>query len=777
MITAHEVETAKFRRAAVGKVGYDEIAVDDFLDTAAATLTAIERGESMPEGALSSHDVVEAEFPERGANIDGGYDLDDVDDLLDQVAQRIFMHETGGENAVSGAASAEVAASPELPQEHGFGSLDAGRRDDGGVADAAAIAHAGSPERVFDDEGVRFAEDAPRGGQDRTDMDMRGDGPIAARDAAVVSPADSGRDGASEREGDGARTADARTADARTAEDAEPGRAADPGGDAAAPAGGFGQGSQGERRAAASGGINPVGGDPLDEAPVAAPHEREEHGAQARSEREEQSSARLLSSGAAGSRGDASPEQSLTQQGAGAQDAWAARADQDMSETVGDRDEERREAQRRTESVPEPDSSHGEPASAAARRSGDGEAPASGRTGSSAVGASSPGAAAPQEEPRRAATDQASVVAQDGAPGAFAEPGVPVRDDAPAQGAGDAGGTNGADDALVRRHDAADFHDPQAAHSETFAEPGVAVRAGAQDAGVTSLPTSSSAPLVDDDANRAAERRFDAERRDDVVADGAAASTASTTAPTSSASDAETRRAGDLGAVEHGSARPMSAVRPTMGAAWPAEAPSSPSVAVSEPADDRPQQGSAAQAEPIVSYPATDHRVPLPRGDVRSSLSDEDREAESRYHPEYSEFAAEDRGPDAGVLPPHAARGGNDGASDAFDPFSDGGAVGPQRVAPMNEEAAPVREPHRVESTPPAVADELARREDERIGSAGGLGADDALNAAPIERPEPIVEPAAPAGIERPDAIERPRDLPERDDSSRKGILRRIFKG
>ena len=47
MITAREVHDAEFRRAAAGTPGYDEVAVDDFLDRVIATLTALEQGHGL----------------------------------------------------------------------------------------------------------------------------------------------------------------------------------------------------------------------------------------------------------------------------------------------------------------------------------------------------------------------------------------------------------------------------------------------------------------------------------------------------------------------------------------------------------------------------------------------------------------------------------------------------------------------------------------------------------------------------------------------------------
>ena len=73
MITAHEVRTAQFHRADAGKVGYDEVGVDDYLDRVADTLEAIERGGQMPSHAVSATDVVEV-----GPVAVGGGTADDV---------------------------------------------------------------------------------------------------------------------------------------------------------------------------------------------------------------------------------------------------------------------------------------------------------------------------------------------------------------------------------------------------------------------------------------------------------------------------------------------------------------------------------------------------------------------------------------------------------------------------------------------------------------------------------------------------------------------------
>ena len=180
MITAREVHDAEFRRAAAGTPGYDEVAVDDFLDRVIATLTALEQGHGSVTDAVTSHEVVEAEFPERAADVNGGYDMDDVDDLLDRVAQRLFAAETSGSNG-----GETLHADDEWEPASGLSDDDLAdpRRDDGGVRDAAALAVAsGAPRGAVqsdtraDDEwqsaavtdGVRSGADNQRGGAEPT---------------------------------------------------------------------------------------------------------------------------------------------------------------------------------------------------------------------------------------------------------------------------------------------------------------------------------------------------------------------------------------------------------------------------------------------------------------------------------------------------------------------------------------------------------------------------------------------------------------------------------
>ena len=180
MITAREVHDAEFRRAAAGTPGYDEVAVDDFLDRVIATLTALEQGHGSVTDAVTSHEVVEAEFPERAADVNGGYDMDDVDDLLDRVAQRLFAAETSGSN---GGETLHADDEWEPASELSDDDLVDPRRDDGGARDAAALAVAsGAPRDAVqsdtraDDEwqnavvtdGVRSGADNQRGGAEPT---------------------------------------------------------------------------------------------------------------------------------------------------------------------------------------------------------------------------------------------------------------------------------------------------------------------------------------------------------------------------------------------------------------------------------------------------------------------------------------------------------------------------------------------------------------------------------------------------------------------------------
>ena len=161
-----------------------------------------------------------------------------------------------------------------------------------------------------------------------------------------------------------------------------------------------------------------------------------------------------------------------------------------------------------------------------------------------------------------------------------------------------------------------------------------------------------------------------------------------------------------------------------------------------------------------------------------------------------------------------------------------------RRVAPAKEEVARVREPHDdrdAMGAPAPVAAELARRaaERERLAAAGhaaegesaetartvgdssdasssvpalqgdGSGGDAAASTSPqrasddtraanggqapssddeddawsVGRPEPIDAAEPIDAVKQPETIEAPKPLPARDDTSRKGILRRIFKG
>ena len=99
MITAQQVADAQFDEAR-GTAGFDALAVDDFLDRVIDTLRHVESGKSLPSGSLTARQVVETEFPEVTNVTPGGYNMDQVDDLLDLVAQRLHAYETGGTQEV-----------------------------------------------------------------------------------------------------------------------------------------------------------------------------------------------------------------------------------------------------------------------------------------------------------------------------------------------------------------------------------------------------------------------------------------------------------------------------------------------------------------------------------------------------------------------------------------------------------------------------------------------------------------------------------------------------
>lgn len=80
----------RFRAAARFTEGYSADSVDDWLDEAAAALSAHEAG-TPASAALTAADVEAARFPTmRGAS---SYRMDEVDDLLDRVAAALRAHE------------------------------------------------------------------------------------------------------------------------------------------------------------------------------------------------------------------------------------------------------------------------------------------------------------------------------------------------------------------------------------------------------------------------------------------------------------------------------------------------------------------------------------------------------------------------------------------------------------------------------------------------------------------------------------------------------------
>jgi len=70
--------------------GYDQREVDEFLDRAAASLDALERGDAL-SGALTAADVRSARFT--CTRILTGYAQRDVDDFLDRLEAALAGHE------------------------------------------------------------------------------------------------------------------------------------------------------------------------------------------------------------------------------------------------------------------------------------------------------------------------------------------------------------------------------------------------------------------------------------------------------------------------------------------------------------------------------------------------------------------------------------------------------------------------------------------------------------------------------------------------------------
>lgn len=582
MITAHEVYDADFRRAGVGTAGYDEIAVDDFLDRVILTLVAIERAEPLPAQPVTSHEVVETEFPERSANVDGGYDLDDVDDLLDRVAQRLFAAESerGAAPAAGvGGVSDESATSSEGVRgpEPVTGDVD-DEPSDGGVADAAALAEASGAPRVTPEQDDRASE--VMGAAEASD------GGVADAEAlAVASGAPLGDDHASEIMGAAEAPIEGGESDAH--EEASVHDGAMPPVAAARETDVDTDAHEEDRDERQPGGINPVGSQPLDES---AETHFDHHDAPA-------------ADGPVHAVGS-DPEV----------DTAAEHADAQHDDT------------------------------GTARTGEESHLDAEGETA---------------ESTERPSDDEANP--------------------------------------------------PARSMGQTWND-GV-------DAPVTQEPV--------------------------------AADEMSSTAATAPAQQA-----------------PVALTLP------------SPVVDLPDVADideSRPEP-------PIVSYPATDHRVPLPRNDARRSVSEEDREAEAQYHPEFSAYSTPDE-------PFFAVR--DDDEVQRVVPS--GADAEPSKVMAANEESAgtpPQLDTPTPGNPPAAVAAELAAREKERAAArdrlvsvepsdAGSGGAESNRSGAnsDIGRPAPIDAPEPLDAVTKPEAIDAPKPLPARDDTSRKGILRRIFKG
>lgn len=110
-LTADAVLNAKFQ-ATKFREGYDQDAVDDFLDRVVATL----RGDAAVP--LTAADIDAQRFP--STKFREGYDVDDVDDLMDRVRTTL----AGGGAPAPSAAGAAAPPAGTLP----VGMVDVGRR-------------------------------------------------------------------------------------------------------------------------------------------------------------------------------------------------------------------------------------------------------------------------------------------------------------------------------------------------------------------------------------------------------------------------------------------------------------------------------------------------------------------------------------------------------------------------------------------------------------------------------------------------------------------------
>lgn len=632
MITAHEVETAGFRRAARGSVGYDEDAVDDFLDRVVETLSAIERGGERPAKMLSARDVVDVIFTERGPHASGGYDLDDVDDLLDRVAQRIHVYEEGLRHAADPTAG-------KAPIQHvAF--------DDRGCDEAAA--HDGSRDGAQDESREAARDDAHvvtpleqvREGRGEAetpavaDLD-RQDDQVDAGAGAAASAGALGATAVEQKRAPAARDHhdehDLQQADAARAQ-----TGADDRGDMTEVIDVAQVSSVREDDAA---GVAPVRSEPV-ERDEAERHEAERDGVvgddveRADVQRgeplaaEPQTGAGSATQGATAQQGVVAPTTALTQQTPPAQEATQAGetastssdepADDSLvginivggrpldevgtdthdrpgnpsdsgdsvasspADEAPDREdavspEESFDAERRDDQVAAPVSETGTADAPAT------DAPAA---DTSTVGAEpsrpttnlSKSTRADVEPDDRQVNDQEEhvVVKQSG--------GTPSVTPLEADEAG------GSDD-----EHGEEFESFTSASAGAFAEPGVREPAETHDDTPERAHDDASAEAAAE-APRAAER---------ATAQGL------TVRPT------EARLATDPGVTGEQSRR--------LDAAWRAAVPQ---------ADE--------EKEGIISYPATDHRVPLPRGEARREVSAQDREAESQFHPEFSSYASHD---------------------------------------------------------------------------------------------------------------------------------------
>ncbi|MDF2561552.1 MAG: hypothetical protein K0R99_2998 [Microbacterium sp.] len=93
VVTAQDVKTVSFQITKF-RPGYDKDQVDDYLDLAAETLTALETGQFSSDALLEPDDVVTKQF--QGTKVREGFDQDEVDDFLDSVVSTLRAYRAAG---------------------------------------------------------------------------------------------------------------------------------------------------------------------------------------------------------------------------------------------------------------------------------------------------------------------------------------------------------------------------------------------------------------------------------------------------------------------------------------------------------------------------------------------------------------------------------------------------------------------------------------------------------------------------------------------------------